>query len=89
MLAGARTLDMRRGVSFRNWHHRSPTGITVSGRELRLVSMADRAVGLQLLQFSLDRDGVDVWLEASFAPGRSRHGAGAVGAGPRCLAHGR
>ena len=29
--------------------------------------MADRAVGLQLLRFSLDRDGVDVKLEASFA----------------------
>ena len=37
-----------------------------SGSELRLVSLADRAVGLQLLRFSLDRDGIDVRLEASF-----------------------
>jgi hypothetical protein len=32
-----------------------------------LLSLADRAAGLQLLQLSLDRDGVDVRLEASFA----------------------
>jgi hypothetical protein len=36
------------------------------GDELRLLSTADRAAGLQLM-FSLDRDGVDVTLEASFA----------------------
>src|SRR6266508_3126798 len=35
--------------------------------ELRLLSLADRAAGLQLLRLSLDRDGVDVRLEASFA----------------------
>src|SRR6186997_1057823 len=29
--------------------------------------LADRAVGLQLLSFSLDRDGIDVTLEANFA----------------------
>jgi hypothetical protein len=32
-----------------------------------LLSLADRAAGLQLLRLSLDRDGVDVRLEASFA----------------------
>ena len=31
------------------------------------MSLADRAAGLQLLRLSLDRDGVDVRLEASFA----------------------
>ena len=36
-------------------------------RELRLLSLADRAAGLQLVQLSLDRGGVDVRLEASFA----------------------
>jgi hypothetical protein len=30
------------------------------------VSQADRAVALQLLRFSLDRDGIDVMLEMSF-----------------------
>ena len=34
---------------------------------MRLLSLADRAVGLQFLWLSLDRDGVDVRLEASFA----------------------
>jgi trehalose/maltose hydrolase-like predicted phosphorylase len=64
---GTRELDLRRGLLLSAWAHRTPTGITAEGRELRLLSLADRAVGLQLLQFSLDRDGVDVKLEASFA----------------------
>ena len=67
VLLGTRTLDMRRGVLFSAWTHRTPAGITASGRELRLLSLADRTAGLQLLRFSLDRDGVDVRLDASFA----------------------
>jgi trehalose/maltose hydrolase-like predicted phosphorylase len=63
----ARKLDMRRGVLLSAWTHRTPTGITVTGHELRLLSLADRAMGLQLMQLSLDRDGVDVRFEASFA----------------------
>jgi trehalose/maltose hydrolase-like predicted phosphorylase len=66
ILLGSRKLDMRRGVLLSAWTHRTPAGITATGRELRLLSMADRAVGLQLLQLSLDRDGVDVRLEANF-----------------------
>ncbi|HEY2620066.1 MAG TPA: glycosyl hydrolase family 65 protein [Acetobacteraceae bacterium] len=66
-LAGARMLDLRRGALLSELSHRSPEGITIAGSELRLVSMADRALGLQLLRFSLDRSGVDVKLEASFA----------------------
>ena len=38
-----------------------------TGRELRRLSLADRAAGLQFLQLALDRDGIDVRLEASFA----------------------
>jgi trehalose/maltose hydrolase-like predicted phosphorylase len=64
---GTRKLDMRRGLLLSAWTHRTPAGITFEGRELRLLSLADRAAGLQLMQFSLDRDGVDVRLEASFA----------------------
>ena len=67
VLVGTRKLDLRRGVLLSSWTHRTPAGITVTGRELRLLSLADRAAGLQLLQFSLDRDGVEVTLEASFA----------------------
>ena len=67
LLVGSRKLDMRRGLLLSAWTHRTPAGITVAGRELRLLSQADRAAGLQFLSFSLDRDGVDVRLEASFA----------------------
>lgn len=65
--AGTRRLDMRRGVLLSDWTHRTSAGITVEWRELRLLSLADRATGLQLAQLSLDRDGVEVTLEASFA----------------------
>jgi len=66
-LASARRLDMRRGMLLGETTYRADAGITLTGRELRLVSLADRAVGLQLGQFSIDRDGVDVMLEADFA----------------------
>jgi trehalose/maltose hydrolase-like predicted phosphorylase len=64
---GIRRLDLRRGLFLSSWTHRTPSGITFEGRELRLLSLADRAAGLQLLLFSLDRDGVDVLVEATFA----------------------
>jgi trehalose/maltose hydrolase-like predicted phosphorylase len=67
VLIGTRTLDMRRGLLLSAWTHRTPAGISATGRELRLLSLADRAAGLQLLWLALDRDGVDVRLEASFA----------------------
>jgi trehalose/maltose hydrolase-like predicted phosphorylase len=66
VLVGTRQLDLRRGLLLSAWTHRTPAGITATGRELRLLSLAHRAAGLQLLQLSLDRDGVDVGLEASF-----------------------
>jgi len=81
---GIRQLDIRRGVLLSTWTHRTPAGITFEGHELRLLSLADRAAGLQLLRFSIDRDGVDVALEASFAmaglgmePVRLEHDLGA------------
>jgi trehalose/maltose hydrolase-like predicted phosphorylase len=67
MRIGVRKLDLRRGLLLSALTHRTPADITVTGSELRLVSLADRVTGLQLLHFSLDRDGVDVQLEASFA----------------------
>jgi HAD superfamily hydrolase (TIGR01509 family) len=67
VLRSVRQLDMRRGALVSGWSHRTPAGITGTGRELRLLSQADRAVGLQLIQFSVDRDDVDMQLEASFA----------------------
>ncbi|HEY6755158.1 MAG TPA: glycosyl hydrolase family 65 protein [Pseudolabrys sp.] len=66
-LASVRQLDMRRGVLLSDLSYRAHAGITICSGELRLVSLADRAVALQLLRFSLDRDGIDVTLEANFA----------------------
>ncbi|MEA1834898.1 glycosyl hydrolase family 65 protein [Methylobacterium durans] len=66
VIHGLRRLDMRRGVLLSEWTHRTPAGITASGHELRLLSLADRAVGLQLQRIVLDRDGIEVRLEASF-----------------------
>src|SRR5262249_32762292 len=66
IVEGARILDMRRGVLLSELSHRTQEDIVVSGSELRLLSMSDRSTGLQLLRFSLDRDGVEVRLEASF-----------------------
>src|SRR6516164_8895974 len=66
-LSSVRQLDMRRGVLLADLSYKAHAGITISGGELRLVSLADRAVALQLLRFSLDRDGIDVTLEANFA----------------------
>src|SRR5215471_6171235 len=67
VLVSSRKLDLRRGLLLSAWTHRTPAGITATGQELRLLSLADRAAGLQLMRFSLDRDGVDVRVEASFA----------------------
>jgi trehalose/maltose hydrolase-like predicted phosphorylase len=67
VLVGTRELDLRRGLLVSAWTHRTPAGITASGRGLCLLSLAERAVGLQLLRAELDRDGVDVKLEAIFA----------------------
>jgi hypothetical protein len=66
ILLGVRTLDMRRGALLSSWTHRTPAGIIVTARELRLLSLADRAAGLQLQRLSFDRDGVEVRVEATF-----------------------
>jgi trehalose/maltose hydrolase-like predicted phosphorylase len=66
-LASHRQLDLRRGMLLSDLSYRAHAGITISAAELRLVSQADRAVALQLLRFSLDRDGINVMLEANFA----------------------
>ncbi|HVZ10059.1 glycosyl hydrolase family 65 protein [Rhodopila sp.] len=63
----ARTLDMRRAVLSSTWTQHTRSGITGTGREIKLLSQADRAIGLQVIRMSLDRSGVDVRVEASFA----------------------
>ena len=66
VLSGMRTLDMRRGLVAAAGTDRTPSGVTVTGREIRLLSLADRAVGLQLWRATIDHSGVEVRAEANF-----------------------
>jgi trehalose/maltose hydrolase-like predicted phosphorylase len=66
MLSHCRILDMRRGVLIVDWHQRDPQDIVVRVRTLRLVSQAERAIGLQLLLLEVEEGGVEVTLEAEF-----------------------
>src|SRR5215831_6668356 len=65
-VSGVRQLDMRRGLLISTMTYQA-SGVTATGKELRLLSQADRAAALQLVWFSLDRDGVDVRVEAEFS----------------------
>jgi beta-phosphoglucomutase family hydrolase len=67
MVRVTRALDMRRGVLLSSWTHCTPGGVRVTGEGLRLLSLADRATGLQLARITLDRGGVVVDLDAYFA----------------------
>ena len=55
LISHGRWLDMRRGVLISDWRQRDAVAGTVHVRTLRLVSQAERAVGLQLL--TLERRG--------------------------------
>lgn len=59
-----RTLDLQRGWLTAEWRQRSAAGITARLRTRRLVSQADRVLGLQLAELTIDRDNVEVELEA-------------------------
>ena len=67
ILRSARQLDMQRGLLGSGWTQRTSAGIVASGREVRLLSQAERSLGVQFFQFSIDRDGVEIEVEASFA----------------------
>src|SRR6202023_1438138 len=65
-----RTLDMRRGNLLAEWRHRDPRGFGMQLRTLRIVSLAERSLGLQLVQFQLDQPGqvtFEAWLEVANA----------------------
>ena len=66
VLSHDRTLDMRRGAMLSTWHHQTPAGVIVRLRTCRLVSLADRAIGLQLLQLDVEQGEADVTFEAAF-----------------------
>ncbi len=61
-----RTLDMRRGLMLTEWRQRDPDGIVVTATTLRLVSLADRNLGLQLVRLKVEQGNVDVLLDARF-----------------------
>src|SRR5450432_2039724 len=70
LLAHRRTLDMRRGNLLVEWRHRDPRGHTMRLRALRIVSLAERSIGLQLVQFQLDQPAqatFEAWLEVANA----------------------
>ena len=66
LLSHCRILDLRRGVLIIDWRQRDPAGVVVRVRTLRLVSQAERAVGLQLLRLEVEEGKVAVRLEAEF-----------------------
>lgn len=60
------TLDMRRGLLLSDCRQLSDCGLEVRMRTLRLASLDQRALGLQLIQLEVERGEVEVNLEASF-----------------------
>lgn len=63
-LSHRRTLDLRRGVMLTEWRQREPGGTVVLVRTLRLVSLADRALGLQLVHLEVEQSSADVTVDA-------------------------
>jgi trehalose/maltose hydrolase-like predicted phosphorylase len=61
-----RTLDLRRGVLLTGSRLALAPGVTIRGRVLRLVSVGERAIGLQLISLEVEAGEVEVTLEASF-----------------------
>jgi trehalose/maltose hydrolase-like predicted phosphorylase len=70
LLTHHRILDVRRGLLLTEWHQKTDSGHVLRVRSMRLVSLAERALGVQVLEMSLDGRPVDVALEAVMeAPG--------------------
>jgi trehalose/maltose hydrolase-like predicted phosphorylase len=66
-LGHERVLDMRRGAMLTVWRQRDPSGIIVKVTTLRIVSLADRRLGLQLVSLETE-DGArpEITLDARF-----------------------
>ena len=60
------TLDLRRGALLAESGLLKSPGVGIRLRTLRLVSISERAVGLQLMQLEVEDGEVEVTLEASF-----------------------
>jgi len=60
------TLDMRRGALLSEGRHLKAPDLSLHVRTSRLVSLSDRAIGLQLIWLEIEEGQVDVTLEAAF-----------------------
>ena len=60
------TLDLRRGALFSEFGQLKASDVGMRVRTARLVSLNERAVGLQLIQLEIEEGEVEVTLEASF-----------------------
>ena len=60
------TLDMRRGVVSSDFHHVEANGLRLRLRSLRLVSLSQRALGLQGLRVCVEEGEMDMTLETDF-----------------------
>jgi trehalose/maltose hydrolase-like predicted phosphorylase len=60
------TLDMQRGALLSEGQHMQAAELGLHVRTLRLVSLQNRAIGLQLIQLQVDRGEVDMTFEAMF-----------------------
>ncbi|PPQ33486.1 glycoside hydrolase family 65 protein [Rhodopila globiformis] len=60
------TLDVRQGALFSAGRHFDSPDLGIQVRTLRLASISDRALGLQLIQMEIEQGEVDVAVEASF-----------------------
>ena len=62
----SRTLDLRRGLLLTEGHLARAQGVAIRLRVLRLVSLDERAIGVQLIRMEVDAGDAEVTLEASF-----------------------
>jgi trehalose/maltose hydrolase-like predicted phosphorylase len=70
LLAHRRTLELRRGLMLAEWRHRDERGRALRLQALRLVSLAERSLGLQLVRFAVDQPArvrFEAWLEVANA----------------------
>jgi len=58
------TLDMKRGALMTEWRSPNPNAFGARMRTARLVSLSDRAIGLQLIQLQMEGGDTPVTLEA-------------------------
>src|SRR5262245_51303629 len=60
------TLDMRRGVLLTGCRLIHGPAIAVRVRTLQLLSLSERAIGVQVIELKIEDGGIEVGVEASF-----------------------